>query len=704
MYMKYGVPYNIYDPLKEVTGNSLVTFADVAASDIYMDVLLDKDRRNTIKGFVEAPVMNDIAMKGLDLIMSEDEVIGLDNYETVLGVYKGITESLKCHRAIQSVTSYAVEFVMKESYSSSFTMIKIIAQDLNKEGEVYQAHYLLPLFSQDVVLSKNNPIVLHIDGEGNLEFLAPPMREGYEGQVLDTDKFVDMLMSTNGYSFYSMNLIQHTKLLCLPVGDFTVQYAKAVNQPKIIHTGELREDVNAYAESSLNEAAKFTRKFFRAGQNLLAPILPKKEAKYKYTMSTKEMNEVRELMKKGYKKFTEEVPAFLDKQPFVQRYPGVWKCPSYENQCEYNFDDIVVESIEDGLVYPHIWFFNHDYGRSDASTLIIVNSEYRKFISDCKKFIENIMKRELSKSKVKLNWQFIETGTMDEGDLLYAVREGIRISDPKYNKYAFSYSESIAEPSDFVPAQGLGIYIDVDGNTLYGDIEGNVYKDKFDIDTLNSTKGRYLLMYDNRTYTDKLMEGQPITIQVLSDTQIDYSGLYMDEDFVEPGDARAVYAEANTANAVGRTIEKAKSIPKNIIEKADKLISKIREVAVEFRRADDDKLRERIINDEFVPILDNSLKYIIGGVTAYGLYFFGIANPLMAVLGGLGAKQLKQIRDKERREKALKMIKDELEILDEKINDAKSRDDRKEKYALMRIKQNLEGKLLGVTSKRKYVN
>ena len=49
----------------------------------------------------------------------------------------------------------------------------------------------------------------------------------------------------------------------------------------------------------------------------------------------------------------------------------------------------------------------------------------------------------------------------------------------------------------------------------------------------------------------------------------------------------------------------------------------------------------------------------------------------------------------------MRMIKDELEIIDEKINDAKSSDDRKQKYALMRIKQSLEAKLTYVTRKRK---
>ena len=49
------------------------------------------------------------------------------------------------------------------------------------------------------------------------------------------------------------------------------------------------------------------------------------------------------------------------------------------------------------------------------------------------------------------------------------------------------------------------------------------------------------------------------------------------------------------------------------------------------------------------------------------------------------------------------MIKDELEIIDEKINDAKNSDDRKKKYALMRIKQSLEKKLLGIVRTKKYV-
>lgn len=252
----------------------------------------------------------------------------------------------------------------------------------------------------------------------------------------------------------------------------------------------------------------------------------------------------------------------------------------------------------------------------------------------------------------------------------------------------------------YAPITGIGVYIDESGNSLFMRLLDTEAK----LDKFEPKADKLLLLYDNREYLDCIMDTEPIYVRVLADTEIDYNGLYMNSEDIEPCDEYMKYNELSTASKVGRALERGKQIPKQVIEQGRKLASKVREVLVEFRRADDDTLRERIINDEFVPLLDNSMQYLIGGATSFGLYFLVAANPLIALLGGLGAKTLKKMRDKSRREKALKMIKDEIEVIDEKIADAKNADDRAQKYALMRIKQNLEGKLLGITKSGKYVN
>ena len=97
------------------------------------------------------------------------------------------------------------------------------------------------------------------------------------------------------------------------------------------------------------------------------------------------------------------------------------------------------------------------------------------------------------------------------------------------------------------------------------------------------------------------------------------------------------------------------------------------------------------------------MQWLVGAATGFGIYFLVTANPLIAILGGYGAKVVKGVHDAKTRERVLKIIKYELEIIDEKINDAKNSDDRKKKYALMRIKQSLEKKLLGIVRTKKYV-
>lgn len=257
---------------------------------------------------------------------------------------------------------------------------------------------------------------------------------------------------------------------------------------------------------------------------------------------------------------------------------------------------------------------------------------------------------------------------------------------------------------NFIPAQGLGVYLDGQNKTLMGNIvDNNIRLQKFDVDEINNSKDM-IVVYDNRSYNENLLNHRlPISISILDEGQVMYAGMYMDDTFIEIADNRMKYMEADTSTKVGRAVEKAKRIPRQIVEKGEKLISELRGFMVEWRKAKDDALREKVINDEFIPILDNSMQWLVGAATGFGIYFLVTANPLIAILGGYGAKVVKGVHDAKTRERVLKMIKDELEIIDEKINDAKNSDDRKKKYALMRIKQSLEKKLLGIVRTKKYV-
>lgn len=488
MFFKTQPSYNINDPLYDVTKNTSISLADIIASDICLNAILSDDR-SFICGFDDMKVTRQNAEEALDILKVSKPLVNIDNYDMVSSVYKSIAETMSSHSLVHATSSFGIEFILRDGNVSSFALTKFVIQ--STDSDAMQCHYLLPLFSQDISNPSVDPHGLHIDGEGNVEFIYIPTKMGYDTRVIDSDRLVEILLAKGGYALNMLNGIQHTKLIVLPTSEFTIQYMRA--------------------------------------------------------LGTRDLN--------------------------------------------------------------------------------------------------------------------------------------------------------------FVPSDGLGLLIDSTQRTLYTRLlDKTPMLEEFSTECLSKSDGKCLLMYDNRQYVDYFLEDSPINLTVLTDSEIDYNGLYMNTEFIEACDERMAYAEANTARKVGRVVEKAKQIPRQVIDKGKEIASKIREVLVEFRRADDDALRERIINDEFVPILDNSMKWLIGGATSFGLYFLVAANPIIALLGGFGAKKLKEIRDTERREKALKMIKDELEVIDAKIADAKNNDDRQQKYALMRIKQNLEGKLLGVTKKRKFVN
>lgn len=486
MYIKKGVPYNIVSD-DNYTGNSFITMADVIVSDIILEAIFSKETRVNIKGLETMPESRKLCEDVLDNLREDTILYDTDKIIEIDSIYSSALQSLEREYSVYEVSMLGVSYI-PEDYGSSFTVIKMVTYENIDGNELHQLHYILPIFSNDVVLAKNINFALHISGDGQAEFIELPMIESGDTYVLDSRRLVDICIASKAYSLHFTNLIQHNKLFVLPVEEFATQLAR----------------------------------------------------------------------------------------------------------------------------------------------LGIVN---------------------------------------------------------------------------FIPAQGLGIYFDEQNRTLLGNLTSNkIILDKFDPEMINASSEK-IVMYDNRLYAPKFEDQTlPITLEIFDAGQVSYAGHYMDDNFIEVIDERArqrEYAEADTSEKVGRAVEKAKRIPRQIIEKGKKIMSSLRRAIVEYRKAKDDDLREKLINDEFIPVIDNGMQWLIGGATTFGIYFLVVANPVIALLGGGVARELKKIHDAKVRTRVMRMIKDELEIIDEKINDAKSSDDRKQKYALMRIKQSLEAKLTYVTRKRK---
>lgn len=276
----------------------------------------------------------------------------------------------------------------------------------------------------------------------------------------------------------------------------------------------------------------------------------------------------------------------------------------------------------------------------------------------------------------------------------------IALDKDKFNRAYYSAFKENTE-------DGVGLRFDISSTSRV--LLADRIKDSFvtsEIDFQKIQDSNFMLvLQDARTYTDKLMDADtyPITISVLNQDQLVHSGIDFDKIVVERRDLIIPYNEADTSTAIGRGVEKVKRLPRVFYDEMKKIMATIRTFLVSYRRAKDDELKEKVINDEFVPILDNSLKWIIGGATTYGSIFVLGAAPLVGLLAGAMATVIKKIDDKDKRERALVIIKNELAILEEKINDSRNSDDRQAKYAMMRTKMELEKKLEGIVSTRKFV-
>jgi hypothetical protein len=120
-------------------------------------------------------------------------------------------------------------------------------------------------------------------------------------------------------------------------------------------------------------------------------------------------------------------------------------------------------------------------------------------------------------------------------------------------------------------------------------------------------------------------------------------------------------------------------VPNAIVDSINKTID-------EFKKRDKDERRERIVSGSFRLKIKNFFKKGINLIFIGGM----VANPIIGLIGILTSMGIdKHIEEKERK-LILKDMEDELVIVNEKIDDAKSDGDKKAKYELMRVKAKLE--------------
>ncbi len=156
---------------------------------------------------------------------------------------------------------------------------------------------------------------------------------------------------------------------------------------------------------------------------------------------------------------------------------------------------------------------------------------------------------------------------------------------------------------------------------------------------------------------------------------------------------KSMYSEASLQQTAIDLVRKIKELPAELYDKYKEIQQNIKTVLRDYKKAEDDKLREEIIMDEYIPELKKLMNFLKGLTGGYLLVFTGLATPLVGVLAGGIIFMLDKMNDDKKRKRALSFIRNEINMQEEKINDAKANGDNKAKYELIRFTQALNEKL-----------
>lgn len=154
-----------------------------------------------------------------------------------------------------------------------------------------------------------------------------------------------------------------------------------------------------------------------------------------------------------------------------------------------------------------------------------------------------------------------------------------------------------------------------------------------------------------------------------------------------------LYTEASLQQSATNFIRTLKGLPGDVYDKYKELQQGIKTSIRNYRKAEEDKLREEIFNDEYIPAFKKMIAFIAGLAVSQVLVFTGLVSPFTGLLAGTAVYVIKRIKDEEKRARALNILRDEIDMLDEKIGDARSENDKKAKYELIRLKNDLLEKL-----------
>ena len=152
------------------------------------------------------------------------------------------------------------------------------------------------------------------------------------------------------------------------------------------------------------------------------------------------------------------------------------------------------------------------------------------------------------------------------------------------------------------------------------------------------------------------------------------------------------------ARDVGKAIDtdvgvrQAAAVPQTFSKKVMEINRKLRGFIANWRRAHDDSLREKLYNDEYIPLIDDIFEILISGAVGYGTVAIGLVNPLVGVALGIVTFIFANWRQRAHRKRIIELLDDKIKLLGEEIDDARLDSDLVTKRQLIQIKTQLERK------------
>lgn len=198
--------------------------------------------------------------------------------------------------------------------------------------------------------------------------------------------------------------------------------------------------------------------------------------------------------------------------------------------------------------------------------------------------------------------------------------------------------------------------------------------------------------------------------KIVKDVKETYDSLFNEVASIHPHQLNFEYYSEGINIDIDRIKRKAVGVPKSIIDKLTKYKRKAEKIIANLRDNRRQRLKKKVINDEIVPFIDDILEWATAAAAgiasgAIGMQLTGMGGPIVgfvifnpvvatigAILMALIVKTGMKHRKDTRRKMAIRILEDEIEIIDEKIQDARNRDDTKTRDQLKRLQNQLEEK------------